>query len=184
MTAIFYGKGWIFGQGVAVQEQGHEPAGTLAAANLAAGLGAAKNTAANAQLQTRLQTADVVVVGKVTTIQRIALRAGLRATMGGKVTEHDPNWQDAVIEVQSSLKGVQSGGNIVVRFPASIDVAWYRAPKLFIGEAGVFILKRDQLSGSPEALLNGATVPAYVVTNPNDVLSEAELDRVRSLMPR
>jgi hypothetical protein len=30
-----------------------------------------------------------------------------------------------------------------VRFPASTDVAWARAPKLHAGQQGTFLLKRD-----------------------------------------
>jgi hypothetical protein len=40
------------------------------------------------------------------------------------ISEHAPDWQEAVIAVQSVLKGASRAKEIVVRFPGSLDVMW------------------------------------------------------------
>jgi hypothetical protein len=59
------------------------------------------------------------------------------------ITEHDAQWHEAVIEVTAVHKGRRVPRSIKVRFPASTDVAWARAPKLHAGQEGTFLLKRD-----------------------------------------
>jgi hypothetical protein len=70
----------------------------------------------------------------------------------------------------------------VIRFPGSLDVAWYRAPKFRLGQEGTFVLQRDTLSGSPKATLGGAEVDAYVAASRQDVLPKNEAQRVRALV--
>jgi len=57
------------------------------------------------------------------------------------ITEHDPQWREAEIEVDEVEKGPRKR-RVVVRFPGSDDVRWYRAPKFQPGQEGVFILQK------------------------------------------
>lgn len=191
--ATFFATGWILGEGVAVREVGHR---LVAAAGEAGGTGEAgaapvemkpadmqraEEMVADARLSQRLASADMVVVGRV-----VAVRAGSQEAFlqnqATRITEHDPEWREAVIAVESGLKGASAGQEVVVRFPASIDIRWYAVPKLQEGQEGTFILQRDAVSGAPLAKLGGAEVPAYTALKAQDVLPMAEAPKVRALM--
>jgi hypothetical protein len=90
----------------------------------------------------RFAAADVVVSGRVGQL-RAAAPSAPRGKMPGPITEHDPQWQEAVVEVTAVHKGRRVPRSVRVRFPASTDVAWARAPKLHAGQQGTFLLKRD-----------------------------------------
>jgi hypothetical protein len=129
----FYAAGWIFGRTLAVREVAHEvsPAPTLAADG--------KQLIHEAKLRQAIVSADAVVVGNV-----IGVGPAADAAAGARpLSEHDPEWRDAVVVVEESMKGLRQGQRIVVRFPSSSDVAWYRVPKLQRGEHGLFLLHRD-----------------------------------------
>ena len=187
--ATFYARGWIFGSGVAVREVGHEMASQSSAGISPAAetgvstptqgeLAQVRKEVSDAQLRARIQKADMVVVGRVTAIRPGAMRAaGSRRVL----SEHDPDWQEAIIHVESGIKGARDGEEIVVRFPGSMDVAWHGAPKFKVGQEGTFVLQRDTLSGSPKATLAGAEVDAYIAASRQDVLSKNEAPRVRAL---
>jgi len=185
VQAIFYGQGWILGEGLAVREVGHE----LSPAKLEAGtasekgkeLGQMRKQLSDAELRSRIQAADMVVVGRVVNIQPATGQAQVAPR---RITEHDPAWQEAIIRVDSALKGAQAGQRIVVRFPASQDVAWVNVPKLKKDQEGTFILKKDQVSGTPKAMLAGIAVEAYTALQAQDVLPKEEAARVRTLMGR
>lgn len=181
-VVTFYANGWIYGDGLAVQEVGHELAPELAPVSSGAGsspkreaLAQARQELNDAQLRSRIQGADIVVVGRVK-----AIRRGGPATAA--VSEHDPDWQEAIVHVESGIKGARDGEEIVIRFPGSMDVGWYGAPKFKPGEEGTFLLEKDKLSGSPKAMLAGAEVDAYVAGSRQDVLPKSEAPRVRALM--
>ena len=90
----------------------------------------------------RFAAADVVVSGRVGKLRTPVPRAPHRK-MQLPITEHDPQWCEAVVEVTAVHKGRRVPRSIRVRFPASTDVAWARAPKLHAGQQGTFLLKRD-----------------------------------------
>ncbi|HKV99013.1 MAG TPA: hypothetical protein VJN96_04275 [Vicinamibacterales bacterium] len=93
-------------------------------------------------MNARFAAADVVVSGRVGRVRAAAPRAP-RRNLPGPITEHDPQWQEAVVEVTAVRKGRRVPRSVRVRFPASTDVAWARAPKLHAGQQGTFLLKRE-----------------------------------------
>src|SRR5438876_238935 len=101
--------------------------------------------------------------------------AAVSLVRGDKVTVE-------VKEPSRLRKGARDGQEIVIRFPGSLDVAWYRAPKFKLGQEGTFFLQRDTLSGSPKAVLAGAEVDAYIAGSRQDVLPRNEAQRVRALV--
>jgi len=134
-----------------------------------------------------LRTAEIVVTGKVVEI-RPAPRAAFTTTL--RVTEHDPQWHDAVVEIERINKGapamIRADGKrqIVVRFAKSMDVRFYRMPKFTLGQEGVFLLQGDKLSATPTAELLGQEIrtllaPTMTCCQPLD----AE-PRIRSLIAR
>jgi hypothetical protein len=136
----------------------------------------------DAQLSARIEAADVVVVGRVVSIQPSTLRAAAAVSPPTRITEHDPDWQEAIIEVDSAIKGAQPNDKVLARFPASRDVAWFNVPKLTLGQRGTFLLQKDRVSGEPKGMIAGAEVQCYTALSPEDVLPTAESQRIRALM--
>src|SRR6266705_3519412 len=143
--ATFYTEGWIFGSGVAVKELGHDfnPGGASAAGagRGETALGYTQEQISDQELRDRLNAADFVVIGRVTDVHRWTVP---KSATPHRVSEHDPDWHEAVVEVQSVLKGGQVKGNkVVVRFPGRNDVAWVHSPKFEKNQQGIFCLNRD-----------------------------------------
>ena len=181
--ATFYAEGWIFGSGVAVKELGHEigPGGEVSKAAGAGekAPGRTPEEISDQELRNRIDKADFVVVGRVTDVHawKVPKSAHYR------VTEHDPDWHEAVIEIQSVLKGAKVKGNrLVVRFPQRNDVAWVHSPKFAKNQRGIFCLNRDQATGSPTTKLGGKDVSVYTCLGHGDSLPMSDEARVRSLL--
>ena len=177
--ATFYTTGWVFGHGVAVREVAHEtmPAGATLAARRDS-FRQLQRQVTDSTLAERVRGADMIVVGRVEAIRAPTLTA---QQPHRRITEHDADWQEAVVVVDSMLKGPASA-RVVLRFPASRDIAWHRLPKFAVGQAGTFLLRRDNLSGSPHAMIAGRQVTAYAVVDSSDALSAADAGRVRALV--
>jgi hypothetical protein len=181
--ATFYTEGWIFGSGVAVKELGHDTAssgGTPTAAETGGKAAEQSQSEISDQdLRRLLATADYVVIGRITDVHQWA-KSG---TPPYRTSEHSANWHEAVLQVQSVLKGPKPKKNkMVVRFPMSRDVAWVNAPKFEAGEQGIFILNKDTVSGAPTATVGGYKADVYTCLRPGDWLPLTEEPRVRSLL--
>ena len=188
LEVTFYTDGWMFGSGVAVKELSHtmrlagrKPGETVRAEETA--LRQIQQQISDEELKQRLASADFVVIGRVTDVRNWT--APQLASVPHRVTEHDPDWHDAVIKIESVLKGPKPKKNkLVVRFPQCNDVAWAHAPKFEKHEEGIFFLKKDEVSGTPVALLDGIQVNAYTCLRPDDWLPRTEEARVRSLLKK
>jgi len=183
--ATFYTEGWIFGSGVAVKELGHRIiAGDVASAAAAGAseplVDQTQNQVTDQELQNRLNAADFVVIGRVTGVHRWTAP---KSATPQRVSEHDPDWHEAVVEVQSVLKGAQVKGNkVVVRFPGRNDVAWVHSPKFAKNQQGIFCLNRDQTSGMSTEKVGGHQVTVYTCLGHGDSLPMSDAPRVRSLL--
>jgi hypothetical protein len=179
--ATFYTDGWIFGSGVAVKELGHE-IGPASGGTSTAGGANTQAEISDEELRNRLNAADFVVIGRVTDVHRWAASKYTKTT---RVTEHDPDWHEAVVEIQSVLKGGQVKGNkIVVRFPGRNDVAWIRSPKFEKNQQGIFCLNKDQITGAPTAKVGGRQVYVYTCLGHGDSLPMSDASRVRALLSK
>ncbi len=184
--ATFYTEGWIFGSGVAVKELGHDfnPGGAPAAGagRGETALGYTQEQISDQELRDRLNSADFVVIGRVTDVHRWTVP---KSATPRRVSEHDPDWHEAVVEVQSVLKGAQVKGNkVVVRFPGRNDVAWVHSPKFEKNQQGIFCLNRDQTSGVPTEKVAGRQVSVYTCLGHGDSLPLSDAPRVRSLLKK
>jgi hypothetical protein len=188
MEVTFYTDGWIFGSGVAVKELSHtmrasggKPGGTIVAEERA--LRQIEEQINDQELKQKLASADFVVIARVTDVRKWT--APEVASVPLRVTEHDPDWHEAVIKIEKILKGPKLKKNkLVVRFPQCNDVAWARAPKFQKHQEGIFFLKKDEVSGAPVALLEGTEVNAYTCLRPGDWLPKSEETRVRALLKK
>jgi hypothetical protein len=181
--ATFYTDGWIFGSGVAVKELGHEIGPAGGGTSTAAGASASsQQEISDQELRNRLNAADLVVIGRVTDVHRWAPPKSTKTT---HVTEHDPDWHEAVVQIQSVLKGGQVKGNkIVVRFPGRNDVAWVRSPKFEKNQQGIFCLNKDQVTGASTYKVGGRQVNVYTCLGHGDSLPMSDVPRVRALLSK
>ena len=122
----------------------------------------------------------MVVVGRVEQLRPMQYAAGPAPTK--RFTEHDPNWQEAIIHVDEGLKGATAGERVVVRFPGSRDIAFVATPRFAAGQEGTFLLQKDTATGSPLTLTAGQSVQAYTALHRLDVLSKQDAQHVRTLM--
>jgi hypothetical protein len=161
--AVFFAQGWMAGEGIAVQEVGRLPG--RGGADLPRRVAAARQAMADQELGARVSSAQLVVVGK---ISGIAPRPPSDPSTG--VSEHDPQWQEAILQISTVLKGDRALKEVVVLMPGTLDVAWVTAPRFTPGQEGVWILQRH-----PE-------LPAYTALDPLDVQPLAQQARIRRLL--
>lgn len=183
--AKFYTDGWIFGSGVAVKELGHELGAAAESAPVTtAGKpgGQGQDQFSDQELLDRMKASDFVVVGRVTDVHKWNAPKP-KSGAPSRVTEHDPDWHEAVVEVQSVLKGGKVKGNkVIVRFPNRNDVAWVNSPKFEKNQRAIFCLNRDQATGAPTTKYGGQQMSIYTCLNHGDALPISEEARVRSLL--
>src|ERR1043166_7150684 len=149
---IVHAISWLFGDTIAVRSlfEEIEPQRKTAAKGRSQG-----------EMAKHFESADAVVSGKVVEVRlpkTISAKRAAPASLTTKVSEHDPKWREAVIEVDQVHKGDSTRQKLVVRFPASTDVAWRRAPKLQAGQEGFFLLHKDEASPENRARKTGKTI--------------------------
>ena len=141
----FHATGWMFGDGIAVRSLRQEP--VKVGEVMSADPGDAVKRRGQKQQHSYFKDADLVVSGKVVAVRlpgdsTPATKRGDRPT--GPITEHDPKWREAIIQVDEVLKGAHQEKQVVVRFPASSDVMWHEVPKFEAGQQGYFILHKSE----------------------------------------
>lgn len=165
--AVFFANSWLYGESIAVVEVGRVAPEDLT--RLRQQIADTKQSIADEELQSRIAGAELVVVGKV-----LKTNPAPEELRGGPITEHDPDWWEAITEVESVEKGELRQSPLVFLFSTSIDVKWYQAPKFHADQEGIWILRTGQV----EQL--GAEV--YVVIDPLDFHPRDQLDRIRRLI--
>jgi len=167
---VFFTTSWMFGASIAVREVGRiEPEPDIAMTRNR--LAEAQATVADNKLQNRLADAELVVTGRVS-----AVRPAPDHIRRGSVAEHNPEWAQAVIEIESVLKGQINERSLIILFPTSRDVMWQRAPKFREGEEGTWVLRKERMRGLPP------TEEYFTALNPRDFHSKDQLDRVKRLV--
>jgi hypothetical protein len=176
---IFHANSWIFGESVAVRSVTQERVTKTHAALLAQG-GDPTERMKTRQMQEHIDKADLVVSGRVAAVtvppEATQQMHGLAAPSAGPVSEHDPKWRQAVIDIDQTHKGSHDSKQVMVLFPASTDVRWYRAPKFQAGQKGLFVLHKTKIKTEEHHALRGLVVgggPAemevYTALHPEDV---------------
>jgi hypothetical protein len=161
----FFTKGWLMGDSLAVIEVGR-PAGATNSSQVREQVQATHRKAADEALQEEISSAEAIVAGTVASVRSSNIRH-----IG---SEHDPDWHEAEITVDSVEKGHVPGHTVVVLFPNSDDVMWQSAPKFRPGQQGVWLLHRSQ------SKLPGVK-DQYTVLKPLDFQNREELERIRTL---
>ncbi len=140
--AVFFTNGWLYGESLAVLEVGHRSLEQEAAmiSTLSGQIANINQRQADEALQKRIESSEVVVTGRVSDIRPVAV-----PTQRRPISEHDPEWTEALINIEVTEKGQPSQQTLTILFPASTDVMWYKAPKFQTGQEGLWILERRQI---------------------------------------
>lgn len=159
--AIFFTRGWMIGDGIAVQEISRQDARISSVAPTR--VAAASQTARNQELLERIKGADLVIFGRVTSVRPSPDQIQL-------ITEHDPQWQEAVVEISETLRGSSPQKSVRVLYPGSQDVMWVGVPRFKPGQEGILVLRRWQKT------------EAYTALDPLDFQPRDQLDRIKGLI--
>lgn len=139
-----------YGESVEVRSLSEEPFQPSHSAMLSAG-GDPVERRRERQRRQHFDDADLVVSGKVLSVSLPSEPAATKGAVAAAetrrkpISEHDPKWRDAVVEVDDVHKGTHKKKKIIVRFPASTDVMWYNAPKFHPGQQGHFLLQKTKV---------------------------------------
>lgn len=120
----------------------------------------------DSMLRARLEKTEMVVSGKVISVKRSQNQPEF-------ISEHNPDWLEAEIEVSSSLKGANPG-KIVFLFPGSEDELYMDSPKFKVGDNGIFLLRKGNLKLADEEM--------FSVVSRQDFLKEEQSARIKSLI--
>jgi len=132
-------------------------------------------------LQERIRSATVVVVGRVRQV-REPTGAAFPSTGGRRpISEHDPHMAEALIEVTDGIKGAAAGSEIVVRFPASNEVAWFSYPKFRAGRYRCLHAAARCADRRRHGAGRRTEVPVFNAPRVMILLPLTDVDRVRNL---
>lgn len=164
--AVFFTKGWLLGQSMAVIELGRQAESNGSTQSIRTQVNSTHQRMADEELQVEISTAEAVISAKV-----VSARPSQIPHLG---SEHDPDWYEAHLAVQSVIKGSLRAREVTLFFPHSEDVMWHRSPKFKEGQQGIFLLHRNQarLPGIENQL---------TALNPLDFRSLEELNRIQRL---
>ncbi|PYX05175.1 MAG: hypothetical protein DMG88_22375 [Acidobacteria bacterium] len=165
---VFFSNGVAFGASIAVREVNHVDAKQFTPQGLAQVTQAAA-LRPQREVQARIAQADLVVTGTILSFKPAAGEEGRVPA-----SEHDAQWWQAEVAIENTEKGKAAGNKVVVYVPHSDDIRWFRAPKVEVGQQGVFLLHRTSI---PALKLEG-----YTATSSLDVQPMEQRQRIQNLL--
>jgi hypothetical protein len=167
--AIFFTRSWLYGESLAVVEVGRLIG---QAKGMHEEITAAGHRISDRQLTERIARAELVIVGKVIETKPLTDRRRIG-------TEHDPDWHQADVQVESVEKGKAAANDVLaIIFANSKDEMWIDSPKFQKGQEGIWILQRNQQEkGWPVLRVAGLTA-----LDPLDFHSKEKLSTIRALI--
>ena len=166
----FFTNGGMFGASVALVELGHVEVGRDTQ-GLRRQIAQAFQKKDDEDLRKRIVKSSLIVAGKVKKTGPAKLNERQ------PLTEHDPQWQEAEIAIETVHKGQLSARTVPVLFAASTDTMWFRSPKLKEGQDGIFLLHKDSVRWP-------GIKDRYVLVDPLDYQPKEQDDRVKRLLAR
>lgn len=186
---ILHTTSWLSGETIAVKSLFEEPDKGAAATTHHVDAAAKRDQRKTSE---HFDDADLVISGKVIEVRLPKDSGGTaRKTAVGNqpskaVSEHDPKWREALIEVDQVHKGKPTKRRVVVRFPSSTDVAWRRAPKFQAGQQGYFMLHKAGASAglrrSADKKAESVSDQTYAVHEASDFQAYTEPGGIKSLI--
>lgn len=179
---LFFGNPRFIGKTLTIADVGELPAPAEEATSLALARGIQGRR--DAPIRARLALAAMVFRGIVESVKPLETTEGKD---GALTSEHDPEWQLAMVKVTEAFRGTQNGTMVAVLFPASRDIMWFNSPKLKPGQEALFLPHRPMpeelhLTRTTSVLRVVEETRAFVVSQPYDVLAPAEEKRLTGLL--
>ena len=162
-TLLVFAKDWVYGTQIAVREVAHRTATARAEKEVAE---AVRRLPAR-HLEARLDGAALVVDGEVESVGPSPIPDGFSL--------QSPNYQLAVVRVESALKG-RPGRRVNVLFPTNPAPPWRSAPRLTEHETAVLILRHETALNAPREY--------FTALDPADVRPRDTIDEIQSLLKR
>jgi hypothetical protein len=178
-TALFYTNPTEWGENIAVTSIGHQPLNKVSDKLSRSAIVSEDPYQAlvNRDMKARLNSSDLVVFGKVTSVSLPSDAAAQEL-----YREHDPLWRDAEITIGEVVKGKYSGKTVTVRFPSSEDIKWNDSPKFHVGEEGYVLLRKQEIGGRRFAgKVAKKTAEAYTALSPLDFQPADKGDSLKQL---
>lgn len=163
-TRIFFTRATWFGESLGVDEIGSYDVKRYPDIDAQVKQAAKENE--DSMLTARLKNTEMVVTGRVISVKKSQNQPPF-------VSEHNPEWLEAEIEVASSLKG-ENPGKIVFLFPGSEDEVYMNSPKFKTGDSGIFLLRKGNLRLADEKM--------FSVVSRQDFLQVEQSARIKSLI--
>jgi hypothetical protein len=167
-SAIFFAASWVYGEGLALRELSHR-ALTHDISQVRQQIIESRERLANEDLRQRLRSATLVVFGRVA---QVAEAASLEKE--GPEREHDPRWLEAILAVEIVLRGKRDTKSVAVLFAGSNHIAWREAPKVRVGQNGLWILHENQIGKAKRNV--------FVLDDSRDLHNSDELARIQALL--
>jgi hypothetical protein len=182
--ALFFGEPRFIGKTLTIADHGELAVDRAEGPALAGGLQARRDL----PIQMRLETATAVFHGLVEKVgpPPVTDRTKPGERDGELASEHDPEFQLAMVRVRSVLRGAPAGPVQPVLFPGSRDIMWFNGPKLKPGQDLILLAHRptegELTMMSPALRAFAEKSRALVVTQPYDALPASEEKRVAGLI--
>jgi hypothetical protein len=120
-------------------------------------------------LYARIASSRSILTGSVETLDPPEVDPG--------ASEHSPIWQLAHVATGDVLCGPAMTDLVDAGFASSVDIAWYTAPKLALGQDAILLLHHSEL---PEPF--ATTVPERIVIDQDDTHPLADLAAIQALL--
>jgi hypothetical protein len=187
-----FANGWIFGESIAVDAVGFtiETAAKIKSAKsamsgkseMASVVQTALAESNDAVLKERLNSAAMGVVGEVMKVKESAIKTTF-------ISEHNPNWQEAIIKVDDVVKGKKGIKQIKILFPASDDIRWKKTNKYKKGQKGIWMVQKGKKQSAKGIGAKAfAAIPpgdnVYTTLHQSDFMPLNELSRIKSLVKK
>jgi hypothetical protein len=177
--AVFFADPWLYGDGVAVREIGRQelpPRADAERRRVSEQVSRTLERLPDEELRQHLDEVEAVIVGRV-------VNARPRDLPGqSPASEHDPQWWEAVCAVETVEKGDVPRPAVAVLFASSLDVMWAEAPKLRVGQDGVWLLHRGPATTERPEMPGPRLPPGHVVIHPLDAHPREAAERIRRLI--
>jgi hypothetical protein len=162
-TEVFFTNGLVFGEHLAVKEVGHisSPGNT---AELRKQILEVRAQIAEEKVKARATGALLIVTGGVLEVKPLG-------RVGG-ISEHEGDWVQALVRVDSVDKGSLREKTVAVDFPQSTDERWLLSPKFKPGESGIWFLRHPENLGLPQG--------DWVALSPLDFQAAAKKEMIRT----
>lgn len=160
---VFFAEGAVFGQGLVVRELARIGSDDKLHRNLATEL---IHDLPGRLFREHVRAAELIVVGRVASILGPPPEDAPQP-----ISEHDPIWRLARIEVQSVEAGTYLKPTLLVPFATSNDVMWWDRPRFATGQEGIWIL--HSTASEPER------TTLFEATDGSDFLPLESLEFVR-----